>query len=73
MARHVSTSEVGEELASLLEAVKDGKVEVTHGIEAGISEEAVGFFSTEIWPHAREPASCARGYPRDRRELIRAS
>jgi hypothetical protein len=31
--------------------VKDGKVEVTHGIEAEIAEEAVGFFSAEIWPH----------------------
>ena len=54
MTRHVSTSEVGEELASLLEAVKDGKAEVTHGIEAGISEEAAGFFGTEIWPHMQE-------------------
>ena len=34
--------------------VKDGKVEVTHGIEAEISEEAAGFFSTEIWPHMQE-------------------
>ncbi len=54
MARHVSTSEVGEELASLLEAVKNGKAEVTHGIESGISEEAAGFFSTEFWPHMQE-------------------
>ena len=32
----------------------DGKVELTHEIEAVINKQEAGFFASEIWPHMRD-------------------
>ncbi|MGO6747870.1 hypothetical protein ACCS93_36495 [Rhizobium ruizarguesonis] len=32
----------------------DGKVELTHEVEAVINKAEAGFFSNEIWPHMRD-------------------